>query len=134
MFPPRLRLTRIRRARNKSFIASWCRDLWCGVGGSPGRDAKCHPGREQTENVVGTLICEQQYVMMRRRYWSGESVIVSTHVFISLGRNGSLRRRGATNLPREPISRRNGAFRSGRCGFTLIELLVVIAIIAVLAA
>jgi len=72
--------------------------------------------------------------MMRRRYWSGESVIVSTHVFISLGRDASLRRRGATSLPREPISRRNGAFRSGRCGFTLIELLVVIAIIAVLAA
>ena len=59
---------------------------------------------------------------------------MSTHVFISLGRDASLRRRGATTLPCEPISRRNGAFRSGRGGFTLIELLVVIAIIAVLAA
>jgi prepilin-type N-terminal cleavage/methylation domain-containing protein/prepilin-type processing-associated H-X9-DG protein len=72
--------------------------------------------------------------MMCRSYLSGESVIVSTRGLISLGRDAALRRPSATTLPNETISRKNGAFRGGRCGFTLIELLVVIAIIAILAA
>jgi len=59
---------------------------------------------------------------------------MNTRVFISLGSVATPRRRGATTLPCEAISRKSGPFRSGRCGFTLIELLVVIAIIAVLAA